>query len=584
MNHLLNRISITARVWLLSSICILGLVCTSIYMANDAYDQGLRARQQLVKQTVESAYGVLTWAQQMEASGQMDRDQAQAAAKQVLAKMRYGNNEYYFLSDMQANVVMHPIKPALDGKSGSAIRDTNGVVIFEAFADKVRKDQSGFVAYLWPKPGKDQPVEKISFVQGFAPWSWIVGSGLYVDDLWDAFVVSITRIGVAVLLSGILIIWITRVISRSLGKGMGQAVGVVNRMAEGDLSASIESHGKDEIALLLNSMAAMQSSLSLVVAKVRQGAENVATASAEIAKGNQDLSSRTENQASALEQTAAATEQLTATVKQNANSAAQANQLAMNASSVAVRGGEVVAQVVNTMKDINQSSRKIADIISVIDGIAFQTNILALNAAVEAARAGEQGRGFAVVASEVRSLAGRSAAAAKEIKGLIHTSVERVEHGTILVDQAGETMNEVVSSIRRVTDLMGEIDTASSQQSQGVSQVGEAVTQMDQATQQNAALVEEMAAAADSLKTQAQDLVQTMSVFTLASSMGRHVALSGTPMRTRQSLAQPLKKIEQQVQSNPIRTGTAAPAKQIKAQPMLKVGNGSAVDTDWETF
>jgi len=263
---------------------------------------------------------------------------------------------------------------------------------------------------------------------------------------------------------------------------------------------------------------ALQSTLQRMaqaVAAVRASAGSMEVASSEIAQGNQDLSARTEQQASALQQTASSMEELSSTVKQNADNAKQANQLAQSASTVAVQGGEVVAQVVDTMKGINESSRKINDIISVIDGIAFQTNILALNAAVEAARAGEQGRGFAVVASEVRSLAGRSADAAKEIKTLITDSVERVEHGSKLVDQAGTTMNEVVSSIRRVTDIMGEISAASAEQNSGVAQVGQAVTQIDQATQQNAALVEEMAAAAASLRGQANDLVQNVAVFKL---------------------------------------------------------------------
>lgn len=303
-------------------------------------------------------------------------------------------------------------------------------------------------------------------------------------------------------------------ILKQLGCDPSYAVDVVQRVAQGNLSTAILVEQGDTTSLIA-AMSDMQVRLSDVIQQIKQSGESVSNASAEIASGNNDLSARTEQQASALEETAATMEELSSTVRQNADNARQANQLAQSASTVAVKGGEVVAQVVGTMKGINDSSRKISDIISVIDGIAFQTNILALNAAVEAARAGEQGRGFAVVASEVRSLAGRSADAAKEIKSLINASVERVEQGTILVDEAGATMTEVVGSIRRVTDIMSEISAASSEQSLGVAQVGEAVAQMDQATQQNAALVEEIAAAASSLKDQAQELVQTVAVFQL---------------------------------------------------------------------
>jgi methyl-accepting chemotaxis protein-1 (serine sensor receptor) len=322
----------------------------------------------------------------------------------------------------------------------------------------------------------------------------------------NILVASCLAVVIAAVLAGVFI-------TRSIVGPIHVAVEIAESVADGNLTSAIRVVSQDEIGRLLAAMVRMQESLSRVVSGVRERSQGVASASAEIAQGNHDLSARTEQQASALEQTAASMEQLNATVNQNADNARQANQLALNASIVAGHGGEMVKQVVETMRGINDSSRRISDIISVIDGIAFQTNILALNAAVEAARAGEQGRGFAVVASEVRSLAGRSAEAAKEIKSLINASVERVEQGTAQVNDAGLTMEEIVSSIRRVTDIMGEISAASSEQASGVAQVGEAITQMDQVTQQNAALVEEMAAAASSLKGQAQELVGTVAVF-----------------------------------------------------------------------
>jgi methyl-accepting chemotaxis protein len=392
---------------------------------------------------------------------------------------------------------------------------------------------------------------------------------------------TIWSVGIfAILFACVMAQWIIR----SITTPINLAVDVARTVANGDLTQQFDSNGNNETAQLISALKEMQAGLVKVVANVRSGSEGIATASAEIAQGNNDLSARTEQQASALEETAASMEELSSTVKQNADSARQANQLAMSASSVAVQGGVVVSQVVDTMKGINEASRKIADIISVIDGIAFQTNILALNAAVEAARAGEQGRGFAVVASEVRSLAGRSAEAAKEIKALIGTSVERVEHGTALVDQAGSTMTEVVDSIKRVTDLMGEISAASNEQSQGVDQIGEAVTQMDQVTQQNAALVEEMAAAASSLKGQAQDLVQVVAVFKLdANQHDPRVAPranssrpSGGGMRQMPLAHKPVAKSLASKAPSPSRTVPKALAK-----PVSPAAGG---DDSWETF
>ncbi|RBA25382.1 methyl-accepting chemotaxis protein [Herminiimonas fonticola] len=328
----------------------------------------------------------------------------------------------------------------------------------------------------------------------------------------DSATAMMIGLGIAAVILGVSFAWW---ITRSITKPMNEAVKIAQTVASGDLSSVIDIKSKDETGQLLQALKDMNKSLVRIVGEVRFSTDAIATASTQIASGNLDLSSRTEEQASSLEETASSMEELSSTVKQNADNARQANQLALTASEVAMKGGNVVTQVVETMGSINESSKKIVDIIGVIDGIAFQTNILALNAAVEAARAGEQGRGFAVVAAEVRTLAQRSAAAAKEIKNLIGDSVSKVNDGARLVDDAGATMQEVVASVRRVTDIMGEITAAGHEQTAGIEQIHQAVMQMDQVTQQNAALVEEAAAAAESLQDQARNLVQVVSVFKL---------------------------------------------------------------------
>jgi len=520
----LSRLTIAKKLALLTLITGFGIVAVAAaFLVSErrlVADQHDRA----VRQAVEVASGIVTRYQQLAASGALPDEQARREALATLRGLRYDGQEYFFVIDMQPRMLMHPTSPKLDGQDVGGIADPDGLYLFRAMVDVVRSQGAGFVAYMWPKPGSQAPVSKVSYVKGIPGWNWVLGSGVYVDAIDAAFWPRVWLFsGAALLLSGVLML-VGHLVSRSIRRPLARAVTLARTVAAGDLTTVIDARGNDETARLLQALREMNASLSGIVGAVDSGIRTIASASSQIASGNQDLSSRTEQQASALEETAATMEQLTGAVQQNASNARHASRLAADAAEVARRGGAVVGQMVDTMAAIDAASRRIADIIGVIDGIAFQTNLLALNAAVEAARAGEQGRGFAVVASEVRALAQRSAAASKEVRTLIDDSMRAVGAGSTLVREAGGTMRDIVASVTQVNDIFKDIAGAGDQQQAGILQVNQAIAAMDSATQQNAALVEEAAAAAAAMSDQAQRLGELFSVFKVDDDAGRNAA------------------------------------------------------------
>jgi methyl-accepting chemotaxis protein len=436
--------------------------------------------------------------------------------KDKIKALKIGQTGYFYVINAKEGPDFGALiaGPKDEGKKLLGLKDLNG----REFIKDMLAQKEGVMRYMSADPdtaGRKGEDKIVAFRQ-FPAWNWLIAGETSADEVTGEITAMRNRFilfGLAsLMLVGLVLFFVIKqVVTRPLARAREAA----DKLAGGDLTARVHVTQQDEIGQLMRAVNGISEGLAAVVAEVRQGTEHINTASSEIASGNLDLSSRTEQQASSLEETASAMEELTSTVKQNADNANQANQLALSASEVATQGGNVVGQVIDTMGSINTSSRKIADIIGVIDSIAFQTNILALNAAVEAARAGEQGRGFAVVAAEVRSLAQRSAGAAKEIKALIDNSVEQVNTGSKLVEKAGATMGEVVASVKRVTDIVGEISSASREQSDGIEQVNHAIGQMEQTTQQNAALVEQAAAAAQSLQDQAYKLTASVSTFKL---------------------------------------------------------------------
>jgi methyl-accepting chemotaxis protein len=513
--RMFRNLRFAAKAAIISMVFVLPIVVLLGWQLKSQFDQSMQARMDATRQHVEIAHGLIAWAHAQETGGRMTREQAQQIARQAVATLRYDGNEYFWINDMQPRMVMHPIRPELDGKDLSGMRDPNGLALFDAFVATVRKGGEGFVAYQWPKPGSEAPVDRISYVKGYAPWGWIVGSGIYTGDLREVALRLLAWYGTIVCIGLLIAGYLFRSFYLVMDGGLKETRRHLRAMTAGDLTTSPSPWGNDEPAQLMHELRRMQDSLRSIVANVRGTSDTVVRSSGEIAGDAADLSARTEQAAASLERSAASMEQIAAMVKTTSEHTEEASRVARRNADAAIEGGRVMRDVVATMEGIHASSAKIGEIIGTIDGIAFQTNILALNAAVEAARAGDQGRGFAVVAGEVRMLAQRCTEAAKEIKTLIGSGVARIDAGTGIVRRAGSKIEDIVASSQRVSDLLGEIATGAREQSLGIGRIGQAIQDLDRMTQQNAARVEQTAAAAAQMNDQANTLAAEVARFRL---------------------------------------------------------------------
>ncbi|WP_432241324.1 methyl-accepting chemotaxis protein [Herbaspirillum robiniae] len=578
---------------LLSALAVMwvGLLLLAAWSAFSARENMINERKDGLRRVVEAANGVVASYVADVAAGRLQKADAQKSALERIGAMRYDTDNYLFVFDSQPVVLLLPSNKGMVGKNVADRKDSAGKAYYSEMVKVGKAEKKGFVEYMGRLPGTDDSnrTPKMSYVIHNEDWDWFIVTGVFLSDVQAQFQADLIKLLGILLVVGVVVsammLAIIRRITRSLGGEPAYAVDIATRIASGDLTVRVQTRPGDTRSLLYE-MSSMRERLAAVIKGIHQGTDAIDIGAREIAAGNLDLSSRTEEQAGSLATTASSMDSLTSTVKQNADNARQAGQLANNASDIASRGGEVVGQVVQTMEGITESSRKISDIIGVIDGIAFQTNILALNAAVEAARAGEQGRGFAVVASEVRSLAQRSAQAAKEIKALIEDSVQRVGSGSDQVARAGETMGEVVSAVRRLTDIVGEISAASEEQRNGIEQVNHAIGQMDQVTQQNAALVEEAAAAAGSLEDQARRLKQAVAAFRVDGELEAAAGITAAPAAAKRSPVA-AKPAAARLDAPKAAKPAAAAAKPLPAPasaPAKAKAKSADDDGEWETF
>ena len=551
----MKNLRISTKILLLSGGLIVAFTLMAGWMYLDEKSNLDQSRHDEIKAIVDTAWGVLNHYQQEAQNGTLPLAEAQRDAKQAVSGMRFNGSDYFFIIDGTPRMVMHPIEPKLDGKDLSETKDPNGKRLFVEMAQVAKDNGAGFVHYVWPKPGSDQPVGKISYVRNLPEWGWVIGAGLYVDDIQAQMnKVFYASVGIYILLIGIgciLIFVVARNISNPLRRTVTmiqelerghldmrlrmdrkdeigvmanamdafaedlqqEVVGALQKLAQGDLT--FEAHPKDSEDVLRGSLKRLEEDLHQVIIQIRVSADQIAAGAVQISDSSQSLSQGATEQASSLEEISASMHELSSQTQHNADGAAQANRLAVQVRTEANEGNGQMQQMVTAMSEINAASQNISKIIKVIDEIAFQTNLLALNAAVEAARAGVHGKGFAVVAEEVRNLAARSAKAAKETAELIEGSVRMTENGSQIADRTAQALSEIVGDVTKVTDLVAEIAAASNEQAQGIGQVSQGIAQIDQVTQQNTANAEEGAAAAEELSSQAEQLKQMLRRFTL---------------------------------------------------------------------